>query len=157
MITVDGRDDIFKWKVGLFRAFSDLPKDQQRLHKHIQYEDDGGQHLALPEFAHGAVVFTEEGAASVAEKIIKSNEIVPRRGDIIISPIYRDVVWRLLRVELSDMVHLYTIKGNLRYRIEKLGIEEGYDRSDEQKYFCKAADVQRDAIQRKERMRGCCS
>ena len=90
----------------------------------------------------------------MAEKIIKSNGSAPRRGDIIISPIYSDIVWRLLRAELSDFVYLYTIKGNLRYRIEKLGIEEGYDRTDEQKYLCKAADMQRDAAERMERMSG---
>ena len=152
LITVDGRDDIVKWKLGLFNEFSDLSTDQQRLHEHIEYEDDGALHPALPEWAQGAIVFAEKGAASVAEKIITSNGIVPRRGDIIISPIHTDIVWRLLRAELSDFVYLYTIKGNLRYRIEKLGIEEGYERSDEQKLLCQAADMQRHAVERMELM-----
>ena len=152
LITVDGRDDIVKWKLGLFSAFDNMSEEQQTLHAHIEHDNDEKPPAALPEWAKGAIVLMEKGATSVAEHIIKSNDIVPQKGDIIISPAFTDIVWNLLRTELAEFVFLYTIKGNLRYRIEKLGIEDGYDTNETQKELCKAADKQRDDIERMERI-----
>ena len=152
LITVEGWDDIAKWKLGLFSAFKHMSDEQQILHEHIDHYNDDDPPGALPKWANGAIVLVEQGGTAGAEHIIKSNSIVPQKGDIIISSAFSDILWNLLRTELADYIYLYTIKGNLRYRIEKLGIEEDYERSESQKILCRVADKQRDALDRMERM-----
>ena len=114
VITVEGRDDIVKWKLGLFSAYEYMSEEQQMLHQSIDHHNDDDPPSALPEWANGAIVLVEHGGMASAEHIIKSNEIVPRKGEIIISSAFSDIVWNLLRTELADFVFVYTIKGNLR-------------------------------------------
>ena len=154
VISVEGRDDIVKWKLGLLSAREHMSEDQQVLHQCTGHDPDDERSVALPEWANQAIVLVEQGGMEAAKHIIQSNKTALRKGDIVISSAFSDLIWNLLKTKIHDFVFMYTIKGNLRYRIEKLGIEQGHDVTAEQRTLCRIADEQTDALQRWERMMG---
>lgn len=151
VISMDGREDVIKWKLGFFTESADMTFGQMQLSKWTQYDKDLGEYPALPKWANGAIVFAADGAEETVKAILKWNNVVPRDGDIILCPVFGSVHTVLeqavndsLKLALGSFVYLLTIKGNLRYRIEKLGIEgEDGQYSDKQKVLRKIADMQR--------------
>ena len=155
VITVDGRDDVVKWKLGLLSANKHMSGNQKALHQCTGYDPDGDYPSYSPDWANGAIVLVEQGGLEGAKHIIKSNKIPLRKGDIVVSTAFSDLVKTLLRTELQDFVWMYTIKGNLRYRIEKLGIEDGNElQTEEQRMLCEVADRQVDTLRRWEDVMG---
>ena len=49
VLTVEGRDDIIKWKLGLFAAAEHMSRQQRTLHEHIDHHNDNNPLGALPE------------------------------------------------------------------------------------------------------------
>ena len=77
VITAQGRDDIIKWKLGLFTGSEHMSMQQRTLHEHIDHDNDDNPTGAVPDWANGAIVLVECDSSDEARRILENNNVTP--------------------------------------------------------------------------------